>query len=155
MNHIEIFYKKEDFDVVSKAKLKNIAAAGFQTNFVFKTEYVYKFEGINEPLENAEVDSIAKEILLDPVIQEYKVDSLESDDRYAGFYIADIWLKNGVTDPVGESISRGIKTIGIKKPVEIHSGFRYLLAKEISENLAKTIVEKILMNSVIQEYIFR
>lgn len=148
MNFIEIFYKDEKYDVVSKARLEDIYTAGYNTDFVFKTEHIYKVEG---DLIEQELNKIAGELLVDPIIQNFAVNIKDEDARYKGFYIADIWLKKGVTDPVGETIQNSIKTLGINSETKVATGFRYLIDGELDKNLVSEIVNKLLMNGVIQE----
>jgi phosphoribosylformylglycinamidine (FGAM) synthase PurS component len=149
MNFIEIFYKDEKFDVVSKARLEDISTAGYDANFSFKTEHIYKIEG---NLNEQELLKIAEDLLVDPIIQNAQVNTTNSAERYSGFYIVDIWLKKGVTDTVGETIENSIKTLGISAETRVNTGFRYLIDRKLDEKYEAEIVQKLLMNSVIQEF---
>jgi phosphoribosylformylglycinamidine (FGAM) synthase PurS component len=149
MNFIEIFYKDEKFDVVSKARLEDISTAGYDANFSFKTEHIYKIEG---NLNEQELLKIAEDLLVDPIIQNAQVNTTNSAERYSGFYIVDIWLKKGVTDTVGETIENSIKTLGISAETRVNTGFRYLIDRKLDEKYVAEIVQKLLMNSVIQEF---
>lgn len=149
MNYIEIFYKDEKYDVVSKARLKDIEAAGYPANFDFKTEHIYKIDG---ELSKDNLFIVGEKLLVDPIIQNFEINSKNDDMRYKNFYIVDVWLKKGVTDPVGETIENSIKTLGIKIATKVNTGFRYLISKNLDEKLVEEILRKVLMNSVIQEY---
>ncbi|MCP4481505.1 MAG: phosphoribosylformylglycinamidine synthase subunit PurS [bacterium] len=152
MNIIEVYYKKAEFDTNSKAILKEIKAAGFQTSFNLKTERLYK---INVEMSCDELNLIAQELLVDPVTQDYRVASTDRESPYQDVYLADIWLKNGVTDPVGETIERGIRTIGINHQANVHTGSRYLISQEVDKQEVDELIRKLLMNSVIHEYSLR
>ena len=148
MNFIEIFYKDEKYDVVSKARLKDIKTAGYNASFIFKTEHIYKIDG---DLSEQELFKIADELLVDPIIQKFQVNTKDTDERYNGFYIADVWLKKGVTDTVGETIEKSIKTLGINVETRVCTGFRYLMDGKLDGKLLDEMVKKLLMNGVIQE----
>ena len=148
MNFIQIFYKKDEFDVVSKARLKDIKTAGYDANFSFKTEHIYKIEGT---LSEQDLLKIGEDLLVDPIIQNFQVNTKDTDARYKNFYIADVWLKKGVTDTVGETIENSIKTLGINAETRVNTGFRYLLPNKLDKKLVEEMVVKLLMNGVIQE----
>ncbi|MFC1484895.1 phosphoribosylformylglycinamidine synthase subunit PurS [bacterium] len=152
MSLLEVFYKKDQWDVVAKALKHDIKTAGYLDEFVMRTANLYKFEG---DLTNSELEKISQDFLADPIIQSYKINSVDSDFRYENFYIIDIWLKNGVTDTVGQTVQRGIKTLNINKDVVVKTGHRYLISNELSRDKVETIVSTLLTNSIIQEYSIR
>ncbi len=152
MNYIEIFYKKTDYDVVSRTILKQIETAGYDLKLELKTEHIYKLEG---EISEDELETIASKLLVDPIIQNFSINAKDSDERYKKFFIVDIWQKKGVTDSVGETIQNSIKTLGINKNLKVGAGVRYLIYNNLDEKIATKIVEKILTNSIIQDYILR
>ncbi|MDR0676011.1 MAG: phosphoribosylformylglycinamidine synthase subunit PurS [Elusimicrobiota bacterium] len=150
-NFIQISYKKEEFDVLARSKICDIKTAGYDVNFDFRVEHLYSLDG---NLEIRDLNIIAKELLVDPIIQNYKINTSFKSKEYINFYIADVWLKKGVTDSVGETIEKSIKSLGINKEIKVKTGIRYLIEKKKDIKEIREIIEKLFVNSIINELFF-
>ena len=67
-------------------------------------------------------------------------------------YLVEVWYKPGVTDAVGQSVKKGIEDLGIKSVKSVSSGQVYLIEGNSTEIEIESICEKLLANSVIQNY---
>jgi phosphoribosylformylglycinamidine (FGAM) synthase PurS component len=152
INFIQIFYKKDDFDVISKSKKNTMVISGYNTDFCFKVEHLYEFLGL---VSDNDLEAIADKLLVDPIIQKYSINSDIQDSRYNDFYVIDVWLKNGVTDSVGETIERSIKTLEINGDIKVKTGIRYLVEKKYSIDIVENMIKKLFVNSVINEYFIK
>src|SRR5574344_1897967 len=152
INFIQIFYKKDDFDVISKSKKNTMIISGYNTDFCIKVEHLYEFLGL---VSNNDLEAIADKLLVDPIIQKYSINSDIQDSRYNDFYVIDVWLKNGVTDSVGETIERSIKTLEINGDIKVKTGIRYLVEKKYSIDIVENMIKKLFVNSVINEYFIK
>jgi phosphoribosylformylglycinamidine (FGAM) synthase PurS component len=152
INFIQIFYKKDDFDVISKSKKNTMIISGYNTDFCFKVEHLYEFLGL---VSDNDLEAIADKLLVDPIIQKYSINSDIQDSRYNDFYVIDVWLKNGVTDSVGETIERSIKTLEINGDIKVKTGIRYLVEKKYSIDIVENMIKKLFVNSVINEYFIK
>lgn len=148
-NFVQVFYLEEKFDALAKAKKNLIKISGYNDDFSLKIENIYEFLG---KIDNFSLKNIAEKLLIDRVCEGYEINSLSINDRYNGFYIFDVWNKNGVTDSVGETIERSIKTLKIDIPINVKAGKRYLFEKKYDKNFIENIVKKLFVNPVINEY---
>jgi phosphoribosylformylglycinamidine (FGAM) synthase PurS component len=115
----------------------------------FETQKLYKIEGTLTALE---VEKIAHDLLHDPILETYIItqdEKITADDNV----VVDVWYKPGVTDTVGETVERGIHDLGIATPVRVHTGLRYCIQSSGSRHEVEIIVERMLVNTIIQEYI--
>lgn len=80
---------------------------------------LYRMEG---PLTKNEIYLSAQELLCDPVIEKFSINSKPSQSR---LFFSDIWFKKGVTDPVAESILKALQDLKIRSNLRASSGTRY------------------------------
>ncbi len=148
-NFIQIFYLEEKFDSFSKSKKNMIKVSGYKDDYILKVENIYEITG---NLDNSSLNIIAEKLLIDNVIQSYEINSLQNNDRYKDFFIFDVWPKKGVTDSVGETVKKSIKTLRIDIPIKVKTGKRYIFEKKYELPFFENIIEKLFVNSVINEY---
>ncbi|MEW5706024.1 MAG: phosphoribosylformylglycinamidine synthase subunit PurL [Actinomycetota bacterium] len=99
-----------------------------------------------------QVEVIARDLLTDPITQEYKIN--ESFDRPFAVAI-EVGFKPGVTDNVAATTVEGIEDLlGIKfKPTDsVHTSKLYLLNGKVSQQEAERICLGLLANPLIERY---
>ncbi len=129
--------------------VKDIGIAG-----VSKVRYctVYKIDG---DVTGLDVTRIASELLIDPITEEYAADTLEAAGKIKpakGEHIIEVWLKNGVTDTVAESVQKAVKDLGINAPLKVKTGHKFTVVGSAAVSTVKQIAEKLLANPMVQEY---
>lgn len=152
--------------------LSDFRLAGVNNIKRVKVSSLYKLKG---ELTTQEIETIAKELLTDPVTQEYNVKGIchseakpknlffsaqnqneilrsAQNDSLSKVIVIEVWLKPGVTDSVGENVVKGIKDLGLKKEVKAFSGSRYVFECDLAPLNFETAVKKILVNPLIHDY---
>lgn len=147
---IEIFSKDKYAKNEESGLIKKLAAAGFKTDFL-RFSKLYRIDGAYS---KADSQKIAGSLLCDNITESWSLDSR----RFAGrnIYSAEIWLKDSVTDVVGESVRHAVADMGFKKPslarfgrriyarASSVAGFRHAVAKTLAnETVNRCTVEKV------------
>lgn len=98
-----------------------------------------------------EAGRIASELLLDSVIQEYKIFSESETPSVPEDYLSiQILYKPGVMDPVEESTLKGVRDLGIRSVSAVRTAKKYLFKAALSQGDLLSIAEKLLYNKLIQ-----
>jgi phosphoribosylformylglycinamidine (FGAM) synthase PurS component len=153
---IEIRPKKSTYDPLARgvqAELLELGEKDAAKNVV--TERLYRISGDFIP---GQMETIADTLLLDPVVETASVSSDEpivgkkktaekKPKKKIGF-ILDIWPKAGVTDPVGETVEKGLRDLSLRGIFHACSGQRYIFpnasnAKTI-EALARSLANQLI-----------
>ncbi|HAH31342.1 MAG TPA: hypothetical protein DCL44_03400 [Elusimicrobia bacterium] len=139
---IEIFTKGKYAKNEEAGFAKKLVLAGLKTNFL-KVSKLYLIEGVYS---GAEISRLACELLLDPITEDW----LLKPRRCVGdnIYRVEIWLKNSVTDVVGQSVKEAVADMGLKGPKRCRFG-RCLYVRASSELKLKHAVAKTLMNETV------
>jgi len=146
---IEIKHKKGVFDSFGDGVRKSILDLGL--NSVSKVEacQVYHLEG---PLTAEDVQMVCRELLVDPITQDYSFEPLRSKSirLVKNCYTVEIAHNPGVMDPVEESTIKGIKDLGIGRIQSVRTAKKYIIWGTLTDGQLKTIVNKVLSNKLIQ-----
>ncbi len=130
-----------------------IAALGVDGVRAVRTADLYFLSG---ELTEADVERLCRELLADPVVQEWKVTRQTSEvSKDLGSLtgaVVEVGLHPGVTDPVADSLLHGARTIGVTGLRRVATGQRYVLEGELSEADVHRIARQLLCNEVIQHY---
>ena len=124
------------------------AKVGMSPTKWVQTSRLYRLEGALQP---QELEKIARELLVDPVIEEYTITPLKKSASLSNHNVRthfDIWFKPGVTDPAGETIEKGIQDLGVSKPVKARQGMRYSFSHVQDP---RKFVEEVIYNPLIHE----
>ncbi len=127
-----------------EALQKDIGDLGITTVKKVRVSDIYLLEG---NLEKTEVRRICKELLADPVVEEYSYNEVPPPQ---GSHLIEVAYNPGVMDPVEESVRKGIRDLGITTVESVRTAKRYLLWGELSDEAFQSICDKLLVNSVIQ-----
>jgi phosphoribosylformylglycinamidine synthase len=147
-NHrIEVWYRTGVFDPGSKGLCGDILDLGIKGIAAVETGSIFLIKGKISP---ANLKKVARELLADPVTQEFYAGKRSLPKGAAS---VEVWFKDGVTDTVGETARKGIADLGITGEFAVSTARRYLLyGKNISEKKAAAIAGRLLANEVIQTY---
>jgi phosphoribosylformylglycinamidine synthase len=109
---------------------------------------VYLLEG---GLDGSEVEKIGRELLADPVIEDFSWDEgLVSHSGNSGAHVVEVAYNPGVTDPVEESIGKAICDLGITAVKSIKTARKYSFWGDLSDDTLRSICDRLLVNSLIQ-----
>lgn len=125
-----------------KSKIKDLGILTVKDVIELKTFY---FEG---DLSFKEVEIICRELLADPVVEKYAINSNLLDQK--GFKVVEVTTNPGVLVLWSDAIKKGAKSIGIEKYFEVKTGRKYLIKGKLSNNQLDFISDKLLYNKVIE-----
>ncbi|MFH1406746.1 MAG: phosphoribosylformylglycinamidine synthase subunit PurL [Candidatus Omnitrophota bacterium] len=149
---IKIKDKPGLFDAIGEGVKKDIKDLGVETITSVKFAQVYFIEGeVLKP----DVERICAELLCDPVTQLYEIEPLEAKGAQnkttgQGLAVIEVAYNPGVMDPWEESIIKGIKDLGIEKPLKVKTAKEYIIEGSPAKEELDMICEKLLLNKVIQ-----
>ncbi len=108
---------------------------------------------IDANLDENSVKEIAEKLLIDPITQEFKINSEFSN----GFnWAIEVSLHKNVTDNVGMTAEEGIRDIlGGKLDGGVRTARKYLLKGKLDEKEVKRICTDLLANGIIENYSYK
>lgn len=147
---VEIFYRKNIFDAFGHEVEKSIKEIGLERVEKVLVADLYCFEGNINP---AMVREITEEVLLDNVSQQYCIN--RDSKKGKNLWIVEVWFKKGVTDMVAETTKKAINDYGITEEINVSTGKKYYIYGKLTEDEIIKISERILANTLIQNYLIR
>jgi len=152
---IEVEPKDISFDPLAQQVQASLIEAGEPAAYSqVLTKRLYRLKG---PLGKKEASKIAKELLWDPIVEKVAIEDeqgLKKKTLKAGSFV-DVWPKTGVTDPVGETVAKGIRDLGNLEKISISTGTRYVFPKIQNKDFLKKFTEHYLANELIHDVIIR
>jgi phosphoribosylformylglycinamidine (FGAM) synthase PurS component len=149
---IEIGYKANATDSMGEGIKKDIKDLGISGVNYVKTMQLYVLEG---EFTESEVETVCKNLLTDSITQYYEYKSSDHHKDDIGAWMVDVSYKHGVTDSIGDSTVKGIRDLGINKPISAKTGKRFIIKGELTESDIELICRRLLANDVIQNYTFK
>jgi len=146
---IEIGYKQNATDSMGEGIKKDIEDLNISGVESVKTMQLYILEG---ELTEEDLENICLNLLTDSVTQYYEYKGTDHHKDDLGAWMIEVSYKHGVTDAVGDSTIKGIKDLGINKPVSAKTGKRIIIKGVLSENEIELICRRLLANEIIQNY---
>jgi len=145
---VEIAPKYGMSDPAGTALLAHLPSIGVQGVHEIRVSALYEIAG---PLTANQVTQLSRELLSDPITQDYR---LGSSTPSAAFLVGphwrvEVWLKPTVTDPVGESVCKAIRDMGLPPPDGVRTGAAYRILGRIGKNHVERILASLLANPVI------
>jgi phosphoribosylformylglycinamidine (FGAM) synthase PurS component len=130
-----------------------IHAAGVRDVSCEGVSFIYRLEGA---MSAEEIEKIAREILCDSVVEQFKVNSRPSDKETI---YADVWYKQGVTDAVGDSVMKAVRDMGIQSVRKASAGTRTIFHSMMGpwsgdatlETTVRHFTNQNLLNPLVQE----
>jgi phosphoribosylformylglycinamidine synthase len=148
---VEVSYKEDITDPLGNSILKDIEDLGIEGVKELRVNQIYYFK---TKLDLEEIERITKELLIDPVINKYKISLFEKSKielNQENIILIEITYNPGVMDPWEESIIRGIKDLGYGEKIEVKTAKEYLIKGNLKQEQIDKIKDKILINKVIQK----
>ncbi|MFZ5800877.1 MAG: phosphoribosylformylglycinamidine synthase subunit PurL [Candidatus Omnitrophota bacterium] len=166
---VEVKDRPGVFDAAGEGIKKDILDLGVDSIEEVKVSQVYTLEGA---LSSQEINSIARQLLCDNIVQEFSVSpagrqfprfasgepaevqrGLAKGGHAFGGRTIEVAYNPGVMDPVEESTLKGIRDLGINAVQSVRTSRRYFIRGRLSDNQIKTIIDKLLCNKIIQHVV--
>ncbi|MGA2090994.1 MAG: phosphoribosylformylglycinamidine synthase subunit PurS [Endomicrobiales bacterium] len=148
MSLIEVKLKSQFRDRHGEHVLHDIVDSGVKNVRKVSAAQVYRFEG---NLSDVDLKAIAQKLLVDPITEEFGICNAPRTSK-SGVYSIYVWLKPGVTDTVADSVAKALRDMGVVTPVTIKTGHRFTFEGSISLAAVRRLVERMLVNTMVQEY---
>ncbi len=97
MHRIEIILKSHVPDARGLGLVGDIADLGIKSVSTAKVRDIYYLDA---KLPAGQLDLIGRELLADPVTQDYRCDALRTEEKHPGVHVFEVAYKFGVCDPV-------------------------------------------------------
>lgn len=157
MSHatIEIKFKNLSTDPVAKQVKADLIEHGQPAaNAQVLASRLYRIDGNFSP---EQYQAIADTLLVDPVIEVAELHDLETTGKSKKKapkikgVVVDVWPKPGVTDPVGETVKKGLKDLGLFAESKTSYGLRYIFPKIKDTKFLAGFAKKTLANELIHD----
>jgi phosphoribosylformylglycinamidine synthase II len=149
MYRIEVWVKEGFADPRAEGLLKDIFDLGISTVRRARVSNVYLLEG---QLDDDEVLSICRDLLADPIVEEYSTGDVPAPEDAR---LVEVAYNPGVMDPVEESVRKGVRDLGIGGVTAVRTAKKYLLWGDFPGDTLQSISDKLLVNSVVQHVVAR
>ena len=143
----EVFSRSGFSDVHGSSVLEDIKELGISSVEAVQSAKVFLIEA---DFDEAFAKRLAKELLADPVCEEYCIGRSVPPAGLAKATLIEVHLKSGVTDPVAESVMAALTDMGVKAN-NVRTARKYILLGDIRPSQADTIAKKILANDCIEQ----
>ena len=150
MHRIEIILKKHVPDARGLGLVGDIADLGIKSISTAQVRDIYYLDAKLTP---KQLDSIGRELLADPVTQDYRCDTLSSEEKKPGVHVVEVAYKAGVVDPVEETVMIGLNDLGIKNCKAVKTAKLYILEGKLTKKQLDDISAKLLVNPIIHRVI--
>ena len=142
----EVFNRPGTSDVHGNGVLEDIRELGIRSVEAVQSARVFLIEA---EFDKDSAQRIAKELLADPICEEYYIGRSKAPAGLAKATLIEVHLKSGVTDPVAESVTAALADMGIKAG-NVRTARKYVLLGELSHKQIAMISQKILANDCIE-----
>jgi len=142
----EVFSRPGFVDVHGGSVLEDMRELGIHSVEAVQSAKVFLLEA---DLDEASAKRVAKELLSDPVCEEYYIGRSSAPAGLAKATLIEVHLKSGVTDPVAESVMTAISDMGVRAE-NVRTARKYILLGDIKPAQSETIAKKILANDCIE-----
>ena len=149
MFRVEVSVKSGLPDPRGEALQADIRDLGISSVKQARVSDVYLLEG---KLTQEELELICRRLLADPIVEDYSLGQTPLIDS-AEAHAVEVAYNPGVMDPVEESVSKGIRDLGVTALDSVKTAKRYYLWGKLSNADIELIANKLLVNSVIQHVV--
>jgi len=132
--------------------VKDIHDLGITTVLKVRVVDIYLLDA---DLINDKFDLVCRELLADPVTQEYQYDLAFSAESKAGgnYRTIEVAYNAGVADPVEDTVMKAIQDLGVEGVRAVKTAKRYLLEGQLDEYQLEIISSRLLVNPIIQHVV--
>ena len=147
---IEVFWVADLPDGRATDLLAELDRLSFDSVRRARVSDLYFLRGDPSP---ADLDCLATELLVDPVVEGYHCRPIDAPRRSDGpTLVIEVGYHPGVTDPVADNLLRRAHLLGIGNLEAAATGTRYTFDGDLSDFDLHTIARELLCNDVIQAY---
>lgn len=144
---VEVKLRSDFADAEGQAALSLLQGLGLPGARDCRTRRLYELRG---GLNSAHAQQIARDLLCDPVTQEFRlVSANEAVLNGMNYWRVEVWLKGSVSDPVGETVRSAVAEMGLPEPEVVRVGTAYMIAAKCGRNQLEKLVARGLANPVI------
>ncbi len=142
---IEIWTKEKYARNEEEAFIARLAHAGLKV----KTARLSRLYRVDADFTKADFSKIASDLLTDNITEHCSLTPGKAGLKNA--YRVEVWLKDSVTDVVGESVKEAVADVAGKPPAAVRFGRAYYVPCASGLKL-KQAVSKILVNEVVNKF---
>lgn len=147
---VEVKLKGDYADVEGETALSLLRSLGVNTAREVRVSRLYDFGGA---LNAAQAQQAARELLCDPVTQEFKIVNGASPVLNGmSHWRVEVWLKPSVSDPVGETVRGALTELGLPPGSQVRAGLAYHVSGKCGRNQLEKAVARSLANPVIHSF---
>jgi phosphoribosylformylglycinamidine (FGAM) synthase PurS component len=145
---VEVKLRNDYVEAEGQSALALLQSLGLNTARDCRTSKLYELRG---GLNSAHAQQIGRDLLSDPVTQEFKLVSPSAAAVANGmnFWRVEVWLKASVSDPVGDTVRSAIAEMGLPQPESVRVGTAFLIAGKCHRGQLEKAVARGLANPVI------
>jgi phosphoribosylformylglycinamidine (FGAM) synthase PurS component len=144
---IEIRLRPEHADAEGAAALALLQAQGLPALREARVSRVYEIKG---PLSATQALQAAKDLLCDAVTQEHRVLApVPAPMNGMNFWRVEVWPKDGVSDPVGETVRDAVADMSLPRPESVRCALAYRLVGRCNKPALEKAVARTLANPLI------
>ena len=152
MQVIEVTLKSHLPDARGMGLVKDIQDLGITS---VTAVYVSDIYWLNSSLPKEDLEKIGRDLLADPVIQNYRcytpsVNSKMKRVQEENIHEVEVTNHAGVTDPTEDSILKAIRDLGITGVKAVKTAKRYTIHGKLTPSQLDQIINRLLINPVIQ-----
>jgi phosphoribosylformylglycinamidine synthase len=147
-HRIEVFWQADVPDGRVADLLSQVAQLGLDHIKQAQVSDLYFLRGDLLP---TDLTRLAEELLADPVVEGYYIQTLPSPPPEGGKTI-EVGFRPGVTDPVAENLLQRAHLLGIGNVEATSTGNRYTFERDVSTEDMHRVAREVLCNDVIQTY---
>ena len=154
---VQIGVKPPLKDRFGQALVAQIGDLGITTIRAVRTLQLYF---IQADWTEAQVERCCRELLIDPLVQEYSYWMGESSmprpeiSLAHDAHVAEVIFKRGVTDNLADDALAGLRTLGLGDEVQLRTGQRFTLFGPLTVEELERIAPRVLCNPLLQTYAF-
>jgi phosphoribosylformylglycinamidine (FGAM) synthase PurS component len=147
---VEVRLKHDYPDAEGANALSLLSSVGLSAAKDVRVARVYQMRGA---LNLAHAQQAARELLCDPVTQEFKmITPAGAVLNGMTHWRVEVWLKTSVSDPVGDSVREAMADLGLPSPESVRMGLVYQIAGKCGRNQLEKAVGRVLANPVIHQF---
>jgi phosphoribosylformylglycinamidine (FGAM) synthase PurS component len=147
---VEVKLKSDYADAEGQSALGLLHSLGVNTAKEVRASRVYELKG---PLTAAQVQQAARDLLCDPVTQEFRVSNGHTPVLNGmNHWRVEVWLKNSVSDPVGDTVLSALVEMGLASPDTVRVGTVYHISGKCGRNQLEKAVARSLANPVVHRF---
>ena len=152
MYRIEVYLKSYLPDAKGLGLVRDICDLGITAVSNVRVVDIY---WLDADLTGDELESICRNLLADPVTQEYQYgqDSQGSWVTNESYHVIEVAYNPGVTDPVEATIMKAVRDLNIENVKAVKTAKRYIIEGQLGKHQLEVICDRLLVNPTIQHLV--